>query len=150
MTHIEGGTTIGAGQLMGKEYYRIRKYLVCLSLLGMLLVPSAVASPIDNAYLQTIDHLLRYVEKSGCVFIRNDKEYNSEEAAKHIKTKYDSLLFEIKTPEEFIELAASKSMLSGRPYWVRCADHRPTPSADWLTKELFNYRESVLDKTFTK
>jgi hypothetical protein len=143
------------GQLMEKEYYRIRKYLACLSLLGMLLVPSglvssAMASPVDNAYLQTIDHLLRYVEKSGCVFIRNDKEYNSEEAAKHIKTKYDSLLFDSKTPEEFIELAASKSSISGRPYWVRCADHPPIPSADWLTKELVNYRKPVPDKAFTK
>jgi Family of unknown function (DUF5329) len=116
----------------------------------MLLVSSAVASPADDAYQQSIDHLLRYVEQSGCVFIRNDKEYNSEEAAKHIKTKYESLLFDIKTPEEFIALAASKSMLSGQPYWVRCADHHPTPSADWLTKELVNYRKSVPDKTFTK
>jgi hypothetical protein len=150
MTHIEGGTTIGAGQLMGKEYYRIRKYLVYLSLLGMLLVPSAVASPVDNAYLQTINHLLTYVEESNCVFIRNGKEYTSIEAAKHIKTKYDSLMFDIKTPEEFIELAASKSMLSGQLYWVQCADHSPMPSADWLTKELFNYRKPVPDKTFTK
>jgi hypothetical protein len=140
----------GAGQLMGKEYYRIRKYLVYLSLFGMLLVSSAMASPTDDAYLHTIDHLLKYVEKSGCVFIRNGKEYNSEEAAKHIKTKYDSLLFDIKTPEEFIELAASKSMLSGQLYWVQCADHSPIPSADWLTKELFKYRKSVHDKTFTK
>jgi len=102
--------------------------------IGTFLVSPAVASPADDAYLHTIDHLLRYVEKSGCVFIRNDKEYNSEEAAKHLQLKYDFFRYEIKTPEEFIELAASKSSVSGRPYWVRCADHPPTPSADWLRR----------------
>jgi hypothetical protein len=130
--------------------YRIREHLVYVCLFATLLLPSADAASTDDALLRTINHLLTYVEASNCVFIRNGKDYNSKEAAKHIKTKYDSVMFDIKTPEEFIERAASKSMLSGEPYFVRCVDQSPVPSADWLTKELSNYRMTLHDSGFIK
>ncbi len=123
----------------------MRKQIVCVCLFATLLLPSADAAPTDDTLRRTIDHLLTYVEESNCVFIRNGKEYNSKEAAKHLKTKYDSFVFGIKTPEEFIERAASKSMLSGQIYWVQCADHSRIPSADWLRQELSNYRMMLQD-----
>jgi len=129
--------------------YRI-EHPVYVCLLATLLLPSAVAASTDDTLLRTINHLLTYVEESNCVFIRNGKEYNSKEAAKHIKTKNDTLMFDTKTPEEFIERAASKSMLSGQPYFVRCVDHSPVPSADWLSKELSNYRMTLHDNAFPK
>jgi hypothetical protein len=118
--------------------YRIREHVVYVALFATLLLPCADATSSDDALLGTINYLLTYVEKSNCVFIRNGKEYNSKDAAKHIKTKYDSLRLNIKTPEEFIERAATKSIVSGQLYWVQCADHSPMPSADWLMGELFN------------
>ena len=130
--------------------YRIREHLVYVCLFATLVLPSAEAASTDDALLRTINHLLTYVEESNCVFIRNGKEYNSKEAAQHIKTKNDSLMFGVKTPEEFIERAASKSMLSGQPYFVRCVDHSPVPSADWLSKELSNYRMALHDGVFIK
>jgi hypothetical protein len=133
-----------------KEMHRIREHLVYICLFATLLLPCTDAASSDDALLRTIDHLLTYVEESNCVFIRNGKDYNSKEAAKHIKTKYDSLMFDIKTPEEFIERAASKSMLSGQLYWVQCVDHSPIPSANWLTGELFNYRKTLHDNAFPK
>jgi Family of unknown function (DUF5329) len=133
----------------GHEMYRI-EHLVYVCLFAMLWLPSADAASTDDALLRTINHLLTYVEQSNCVFIRNGNEYNSKEAAKHIKTKYDSLMFGIKTPEEFIELAASKSMLSGQPYFVRCVDHSPVPSADWLREELSNYGMALHDSLLIK
>ena len=130
--------------------YRIGRYLVCLSLFATLLLPFEAAATTHEALLQTINHLLQYVEESNCVFIRNDKEYDSKEAVEHLKAKYDAFIFDIKTPEEFIELIASKSILSDRPYFVRCVDHSLTPSADWLTKELSKYRMALHDKAFIK
>ena len=130
--------------------YRIREHVVYVGLFATLLLPCADATSSDDALLGTINHLLTYVEESNCVFIRNGKEYNSKEAANHIKTKNDSLMFDVKTPEEFIERAASKSMLSGQPYFVRCVDHSPVPSADWLMSELFNYRKTLHDNAFPK
>jgi hypothetical protein len=132
------------------KLYRIREHLVYVCLFATLLLSSANAASTDDPLLPAINHLLTYVEESNCVFIRNGKEYNSKDAAKHIKRKYDSLMFDIKTPEEFIELAASKSTLNGQPYFVRCVDHSPEPSADWLRKELSNYRMTLHDSLLIK
>lgn len=130
--------------------YRIGRYLVCLSLFVTLLLPFEAAATTHEALLKTINHLLQYVEESNCVFIRNGKEYDSKEAVEHLKGKYAGSMFNIKTPEEFIELIASKSTLSDRPYFVRCADHSLTTSADWLTKKLSNYRMALHGNAFIK
>jgi hypothetical protein len=74
--------------------YRIREHVVCVIIVATLWLPCADATSSDDALLGTIKHLLTYVEESNCVFIRNGKDYNSKEAAKHIKTKYDSLMFD--------------------------------------------------------
>jgi len=115
-----------------------------------LFLPSIALPATDEMLVRTITHLLAYVEASNCVFIRNGKEHDSKEAAKHLKTKYDYFMFNIKTPEEFIEKAASKSILGGQPYSVRCADHSPIPSAEWLTQELTNYRNILHDNALAK
>ena len=128
----------------------IQKHFVSMSLCVALLLPSQGAATTDEDGRRAITHLLKYVEESNCVFIRNDKEYNSKEAAKHMRTKYDFSLDNIQTPEEFIAFTASKSMVTGKPYWVRCADHSPILSAEWLTQELSNYRRTVPDHPFTK
>jgi len=123
---------------------------VCLSAFATLFLPSIASSAADDMLVRTIHHLLAYVEASNCVFIRNGKEHDSKEAAKHIRTKYDSFMISIKTPEEFIEKAASKSIISSQLYWVQCADHSPIPTAEWLTQELSNYRKAYPDSTFAK
>jgi hypothetical protein len=125
-------------------------HFVYLSAFATLFLPSIASAAPDDILVRTIHHLLAYVEASNCSFIRNGKEHNSQEAAKHMKTKYDYFMFNITTPEEFIEKAASKSILGGQPYWVRCADHSPIPSAEWLTQELTNYRNTMQDTTFAK
>jgi hypothetical protein len=123
---------------------------VYLSVFATLFLPSIAWVATDDMLVRTINHLLVYVEASNCVFIRNGKEHNSKDAANHIKTKYDYFMFNIKTPEEFIETAASKSIRGGQPYWVRCADHSPIPTAEWLTQELTNYRNTMHDNAFAK
>ena len=120
-----------------------------LSLLAMLALPAEAVSTADEPLGPTINHLLKYVEDSHCVFMRNGTEYNSEAAAQHLKAKYEYFTYKLKTPEDFIEVAGTKSMVSGKPYWVRCDGH-VMPSAEWLTKELSNYRTALRDKTLTK
>lgn len=117
--------------------------LVCAGLAAVLWVwSSAPASAKDSATLDAISHLLKFVESSQCTFIRNDKEYTSREAAGHLRTKYETLRASIRTPEDFIEVAASRSLTTGQPYWVRCAGHPPKPSGEWLARELWEYRKS--------
>ena len=89
---------------------------------------------------EIVGHLLDYVAKSESVFIRNGKEHSSEKAAAHIRKKYEHYKEEIETPEDFIRLAATKSMISGKSYMVRLEDGREIHCAEWLAAELAAYR----------
>lgn len=87
------------------------------------------------------DHLFQYLEQSGCQFVRNGKAYSGKEAIPHIKKKYDHYEDEIKTGEDFIRLSASRSLISKKPYWVRCTGKGDVLSQKWLTDELERYRK---------
>ena len=89
---------------------------------------------------QTINYLLDYVAKSDATFIRNGQTHAPQEAVNHIKTKYEHFKNEIKTPEDFIRLSASKSLLTGQPYLVRTRDGKETHLDEWLTAALKQHR----------
>jgi len=85
---------------------------------------------------QQIDKLIVFVENSDCLFVRNGDEHSGKDAAKHIKRKYKHSRDEIASPEEFIELSATKSSMSGKYYHIRCEDQPEVKSKDWLLQEL--------------
>lgn len=90
---------------------------------------------------KAIDHLLVYIGKSSCDFIRGGKVHDAGVARAHIQKKYDYFKNKIETAEDFIKLAASKSALSGKSYQVRCpGQNKNINSAIWLQEELANYR----------
>ena len=86
-----------------------------------------------------ITALLLFVEQSECTFIRNGNHYNGTEARGHIETKYDYFKEKIATTEDFIELAATKSVMSGKLYRVLCKEQEMN-LADWLLAELDKLR----------
>jgi len=85
---------------------------------------------------ESIKFLLDYVAKSDATFIRNGQAHAPQEAVNHIKAKYEHFKSEIKTPEDFIRLAASKSLLTGQPYLVRTPDGKEMRLDEWLTAAL--------------
>ena len=91
-----------------------------------------------------VSHLLSYLENSGCQFNRNGSWYTPDEAAAHIKKKYDYLLKKdmLTTTESFIENAATKSSMSGQAYEVKCDGKTAILSSIWFTAELQKYRKS--------
>jgi hypothetical protein len=89
---------------------------------------------------QTIDYLLDYVAKSDVTFIRNGQTHTPQEAVNHIKAKYEHFKNEIKTPEDFIRLSASKSLLTGQPYLVRTKHGKEVHLDSWLTDALNKHR----------
>ena len=108
--------------------------------LALLLQPAVAAPP---AAVQTeIDYLLTSVEKSGCEFYRNGRWYGPGKAESHLRQKYDWLVTRdrIHSTEEFIELAATSSSLSGKPYKVRCGSAESVASSEWLGNLLRAYR----------
>lgn len=99
--------------------------------------PRAQEAPPDTA--TQIAHLLDFVRTSPCAFVRNGTAYAGAEAVVHIRKKYDYFKDKIMTADDFIDLAATKSEMSGQPYLVRCPEQAPAPAAAWLRTELQHY-----------
>ena len=63
------------------------------------------------------------------------------EAAAHMQRKYEHFKDEIKTPEDFIRLTATKSLMTGKLYYVRLKDGEKLTSEAWLLQALEAYRQ---------
>ena len=90
-----------------------------------------------------IAHLLDFMEQSQCEFFRNGTWYKDAKAIREhaeLKTKYFLNKGKIKTAEDCITWAGSKSELSGKPYMVKCGSKQQEPTAQWLTRELNHFR----------
>ena len=106
----------------------------------MLLAAGGVRSAPTAQLEQTVQHLIDYVSGSGLTFVRNASEYTPAEAAAHMLKKYHHFRDDIDTPEEFIELCATQSLLSGKPYLVIDNQGNEIPTSAWLRTELAAYR----------
>ncbi len=109
----------------------------------IVLSSAAYAADSGDTMEKEIRHLFDHLQNSQCEFNRNGKWYTAEEAAVHIQQKYQYLLKKglIDSTEQFIDRAASKSSLSGKPYRVRCGASEPIKSSDWFLDELRRFRE---------
>jgi hypothetical protein len=115
----------------------------CLAVLVPLLLPlCAVAAPLPPAARAEVDALLVRLQSSGCEFNRNGSWHSSTAARVHLAKKLNYLEGKglVATAEQFIELGASASSMSGKPYLVRCASKAPVESTRWLTAELQQLR----------
>jgi hypothetical protein len=109
--------------------------------LALALVQGAHSAPAPAA-LAEINYLLDFVGKSGCEFNRNGVWYDSGQARVHLNYKYGVLADhgQIKTADDFIAKAATKSSLTGIAYKVRCAGGQELSSNQWLRDALARYR----------
>ena len=121
------------------------KVLSILTIASMIaLIPSLAAQEeqadgnAENT-AKVVAFLIEEVKASHLTFIRNGKTHSSEEAANHIHRKYDHVKSQIKTPEDFIRLCASKSLVSGEPYLVVTPQGTVTVES-WLRHILMEYR----------
>jgi len=96
------------------------------------------------ATTREIDLLFSVLEKSNCQFYRNGSWYSAQKASAHLRRKYDYLLKHdrVTSTESFIELAASRSSMSGKPYLVKCGNAAPIESKDWFSRKLVDARAS--------
>jgi hypothetical protein len=106
-----------------------------LALLGLLLLSRGAAADTEAE----IQYLLEFVATSQCTFVRNGTEHDSEDAADHLRLKYNRGTRYVNSAEQFIDRLASESSWTGRDYTVTC-DGATEPSADWLHRALTEYR----------
>jgi hypothetical protein len=122
------------------------KYVVCwrllltLPLVLLLMVSNNAAAQQSEDLDGTIQYLITYVRDSGVKFERNFGSHNSVEAASHIEKKYQHFKDEIDTPEKFIELSATASLVTGKKYRVITEQGEAIPAGEWLNTELDRYR----------
>jgi len=89
-----------------------------------------------------IDLLLSRIEKSNLIFIRNGAEYTSKRAREHLEYKYSRAGDRIQTARQFIKFIATRSYLTGIPYYVRYPDGRKIKTSNWLLKQLKQIEKS--------
>ena len=109
----------------------------------MMLFTAAASADVPPAQKAEVEHLLAFVENASCTIIRNGKTHDSADAVSHIKKKYAYFKSKISSTEDFIELSATKSTLSGKYYMVSCGDGEQIKTRDWLLDELEEYRRNT-------
>jgi len=109
--------------------------------LGFALLPAARATPPAPVQAE-VNQLLESIATSGCEFFRNGSWHDAKQAQLHLRYKYEALAArnQIGTAEDFIEKAATRSSLSGRPYAIRCGDGIIVTTNQWLRDELARLR----------
>ena len=112
--------------------------LLLFVLLTCLCVARGDAASLAPAARSEIDALMSRLEASACTFNRNGNWHTAAEARSHLmrKLKYLEDRGEVQSTEQFIELAASGSSMTGQAYLVKCANEIPVPSATWLRGQL--------------
>lgn len=111
---------------------------ISVALLAFLAAPALLAQPLATSQRAEIHALMAALHTSICDFNRNDSWHNAADAKTHLLRKLDYLEANnaVHSTEQFIELAASKSSVSGRAYQVRCRGAAPVNSKDWLSEQL--------------
>ncbi len=116
-----------------------RLFIGCALLLAS--GPGVARESIPPEEMARIEQLCDTVARSkGMYFVRNDKAYSPDDAAKFLREKLKAMGDEVTTAEQFIDKIATKSSMSGKPYTVRFADGREIPSAEFLRAELARQR----------
>ncbi|WP_051414127.1 DUF5329 domain-containing protein [Pseudoxanthomonas suwonensis] len=89
-----------------------------------------------------IQALIARMGESACRFQRNGRWHDAAEAQAHLQRKYDWARRRGMSgdAEAFIERAASRSSLTGRPYRVACAGQPERDAGEWFRAQLRDLR----------
>ncbi len=118
-------------------------------LLISLLYTGFLFADVSGDQLKEVNHLLEFVRASNCIVNRNGDKHDSQKAADHIESKYDYFRDDIKSTEDFIKYAATKSTMSGKYYMVACSGKKEIKTQEWLLDELSRFR-FVSRSSFTR
>ncbi len=94
--------------------------VLAILLTCVAIATTAAAAPLSPAARAEIDALMSKLEASGCEFNRNGNWYPGTEAKSHLlrKLKYLEDKGMVQSTEQFIELAASSSSMTGENYFT--------------------------------
>ncbi|MDR2870955.1 MAG: DUF5329 domain-containing protein [Xanthomonadaceae bacterium] len=117
------------------------------SFLPSCFIVAAVCTPLiarteSTTFQVEIPRLLQTLGDSDCRFQRNEKWYDATVARAHLQRKYHWMLQRdlVRSTEQFIEQAASRSSRSGQVYRVDCPGQTQMDSATWFDTQLRHIR----------
>jgi hypothetical protein len=121
---------------------RLISQLMMVAGISLIAIVNHVQAQATPQTTQEIKGLLDFVEHSECQFVRNGSEYPGPRAREHLEKKLNYLEGKnlVNSAEDFIDLAATKSSMSGRAYEVRCPQG-VEPASTWLKRELQRQRQ---------
>jgi hypothetical protein len=89
------------------------------SIAFLVFLGANVCMALEEAELKRINAFLELLSaKTELVFERNGSEYPVDRAVAHLKSKLSRAKARLSTAEEFVDNVASKSSLSGQPYFI--------------------------------
>ncbi|MCK6458992.1 MAG: DUF5329 domain-containing protein [Planctomycetes bacterium] len=127
---------------LGERHYKLVVERLVNELIGddyiRVAVREVAPGEIDSlaATRTRIEALIRAIEASDAVFLRDGKEYTGKEAADHIRGKYEAARAVVDTVDEFIDRVAGASWTTGVEYKVRPKGGEETGAREWLREEL--------------
>ena len=145
----EGGAVLASTSLatgdtvmfkLGDETFQLTLKELNNALVGEDFATFTISSPEKNSPISEharIERLLSAIEAAESdVFIRNGAEHTPQDAAEHLRSKWNAAGSKIATAEQFINEIGSKSSLSDDPYRVRRSDGTEVTAKDYLLDKL--------------
>lgn len=123
--------------LIGSEQYRLTLVSLNNELIGDDTAEFRIAPPSELTETKKIEMLIDAVERlDGAKFIRNGSDYAPDEAASHLRRKWEAAGDRVKTADAFIEHLGARSSATGEPYQIRKADGEVIESETFLRETL--------------
>jgi hypothetical protein len=126
--------------------------MTIISILNIALLFVFNTSDIDSKYSsdlteqQKIEYLISHVENlTDAYFIRNGRSHSPKDAASHLRTKLRHSRSHISTAEDFIQICATKSSITGRKYLILFSDGKRVETGKYLYQILENLESSEED-----
>jgi len=102
------------------------------------------AGALEAQQSKRIEYLIAAAQQlEGAKFVRNGSEYDGKEAAAHLRLKLRNAGARVRSAEDFIELCATKSYFSGKPYQIVFSGGKTVPSGEFFHQQLRKYDLSV-------
>ena len=118
----------------------MRKALVVPLLLGLLTAPAFGQQEVEQ---HKIDYLIAAIaDLHDARFVRNGREFDSLQAAEHLRFKFQHGCTRVMTAENFIAYCATGSSTTGEPYRIRFFNDRTIDVAAFLRDKLTTYEDS--------
>lgn len=103
----------------------------------------------DVSESEKIEMLLEKISQANATFIRNGKKHSVNEASDHIRKKLAYAGDRIKTARQFVDMLASRSYFSKKPYYIQFDDGDMKTTRYWLLLQLHRFEESYDSASLT-